>query len=429
MKRFYQLLMISLLIISLAVVSFGCTSKESAVNNNENENTQNGVTDPPKETVTIEFWHTYSDTETPIFEEQIIPLFEEKYPYIKVNSTKMPYDGLKQQVIAGVAGDAAPDLMRMDIIWVPEFAKLGALVPLDNLVNFSTLKDQLFPGPLATNFYNGKYYGLPLNTNTKVAIYNKALLAEAGLSEPPKTFDQLISAAETLKAKGKFGIGVGGVGPWGSLPYFWTLGGSITDDKYTKATGFLNSPDSIAALQKIVDLKEQGLIAPSLLGGEPGTWDGIKESYLMIEDGPWFFSILGDAVKDITTVATFPAGKGGSISVVGGEDLVMFSTSKHQEEAWTFMQFLMTEEPQILMSQTGLIPTNAKAANSEKVLSVPFIGPYIEQIKTAKPRTPHPSWGKIEETLTLYFEKAVRGELAVKDALDQAAQEIDGFLK
>lgn len=81
------------------------------------------------------------------------------------------------------------------------------------------------------------------------------------------------------------------------------------------------------------------------------------------------------------------------------------------------------------MSQTGLIPTNAKAANSEKVLSVPFIGPYIEQIKTAKPRTPHPSWGKIEETLTLYFEKAVRGELAVKDALDQAAQEIDGFLK
>jgi multiple sugar transport system substrate-binding protein len=35
----------------------------------------------------------------------------------------MPYEGLKQQVIAGVSGGEAPDLMRMDIVWVSEFGQ------------------------------------------------------------------------------------------------------------------------------------------------------------------------------------------------------------------------------------------------------------------------------------------------------------------
>lgn len=426
MKKTFQLILISVLIISLAAVSFGCTKQETTNQDSKNNDQKPEVKQEP---VTIEFWHTYSDTEDKIFNEQVIPLFEGKYPNIKVKATRMPYDGLKQQVIAGVAGNAAPDLMRMDIIWVPEFAKLGALVAVNNNEGFSEIKNQLFAGPLATNSYNGKYYGLPLNTNTKIAIYNKELLSQAGLSEPPKTFDQLIEASKVLKDKGMYGIGVGGTGPWGSLPYFWTLGGKITDDKYTKASGYLNSAESVAALGKIVELNNEGLIAPSIIGGEPGTWDGIKEKYLMIDDGPWFFSILGDSIMDITVSSTLPTGVGGSISVVGGEDLVMFTTSKHQTEAWTFMKFLMSEEPQISMAQTGLIPTNMKAANSEKVISVPFIKPYIEQLKTAMPRTPHPNWEKIQESLNLAFEKAVRGELSAKEALDQAAKEIDDFLK
>ncbi|WP_201024125.1 extracellular solute-binding protein [Tepidibacillus decaturensis] len=432
MKRFFQFMLITLLIVSMAAISFGCAKSEETTEGNNTGNEQTNASNQEetiKEPVTIEFWHTYSDTEEVIFNEQVLPLFEEKYPNIKVTSTRMPYEGLKQQVIAGVAGDAAPDLMRMDIIWVPEFAKLGALMSLDDMDGFGDVSGQLFPGPLATNYYNGKYYGLPLNTNTKVAIYNKELLAEAGLTEAPKTFDQLIEASKALKAKGKFGIGIGGTGPWGSLPYFWSLGGKITDENFTKASGYLNSPESIAALEKIVELNNEGLIAPTLLGGEPGTWDGVKEQYLMIDDGPWFYSILGDEALEITTPALMPEGDGGSVSVVGGEDLVMFNTTKHPEEAWTFMKFLMTEEPQKIMAQTGLIPTNQQAAGSTEVLSVPFIKPYIEQLKTAQPRTPHPNWVKIEESLDLAFGKAVRGEMGAKEALDQAAKEIDEFLK
>ncbi len=383
-----------------------------------------------KEPVTIEFWHTYSDKEEKVFNEQVIPLFEKKYPNIKVKLTRMPTEGLKQQVIAAAAGDAVPDLMRMDIVWLPEFAKLGALMSLDDKQGFADLKAKVFPGPLATNQYKGKYYGLPLNTNTKVAIYNKALLAELGLSEPPKTFDDLIKASETLKDKGKWGIGYSGTAPWGSLPYFWSLGGKITDDKYTKASGYLNSAESVAALEQIVKWYKDGIIGPSLLGKEPSTWDGIKKGqYLMIDDGPWFYSILGDEVVKGTVATPFPSGKGGSLSVVGGENLVIFKNSKHPNEGWTFMQFLLTDEPQTIMAQTGLIPTLKSAANSEKVQANPLNKPYIEQLKTAQPRTPSANWGKIEEALNAAVEKAVRGAATPQQALDEAAQKIDGFLQ
>jgi len=413
-------LALSMMVVLVMVSLTGCGSSD----------TSSEPTPTPSEPVTIEFWHTYSDTEEIVFNEQVIPAFEAKYPNIKVKSTRMPYDGLKQQVISAAAGNAAPDAMRMDIVWVPEFAKLGALESLDDKDGFNDIKAQTFEGPLATNYYNGQYYGLPLNTNTKVAIYNKDLLAAAGLAEPPKTFDELIDASKTVKAQGKYGIGIGGTGAWGILPYFWTLGGNVTDENNSKASGYLNSPESIAALEQIIQLYDDKLVAPTLLGGEPSTWDGMKQGdYLMIDDGPWFYSILGDEVKDKTVAAPLPTGKGGSTSVVGGEDVVMFKNGKHPDETWTFVKYLMSDEAQIMMAQTGLIPTTKSAANSEEVQSNELVKPYLTQLETAKPRTPSPSWGKIEESLNLAFEKAVRGEVSAKEALDAAAVQIDAFLQ
>ena len=49
----------------------------------------------------------------------------------------------------------------------------------------------MYPGPLATNLCDGHYYGLPLDTNTRVMMYNADTLAAAGLDAPPATFDDL----------------------------------------------------------------------------------------------------------------------------------------------------------------------------------------------------------------------------------------------
>jgi multiple sugar transport system substrate-binding protein len=397
----------------------------------------NTVKERPKEKVTIEYWHTYSDQEEKVLTEEIKPLFEKQNPGIELKLTRMPTENLKQQVIAGVSGNAAPDLMRMDIVWVPEFAKMGALADVSKMDSFNEVKSKLFEGPLATNFYNNSYYGLPVNTNTKVAIYNKKLLQEAGLNEPPKTMQELETAAKALQQKGYKGtIGAGGANMWALTPYFWSLGGKLTSDDYKKVDGIVNSPESVKALETLIRWKKDGIAAPTILGGEPGTWDGMKnDRYLLIDDGPWFYSILMNDKNekrnpmDYTVRALIPAGDGGTHSVIGGEDLVIFANSKHPKEAWTFAKWMMGEEPQKLMSKTGLIPTNKAAANDPKFLEVPFVKEYVKQMETALPRTPIPQWGEMEDILNKSFEKALRGEKDAKAALDDAAKQIEAVLK
>lgn len=403
----------------------GTKNKEAAAGNSKGK-------------VAVEYWHTYGEREETVLKEQIKPLFEKEHPDIELKLTRMPTEGLKQQVIAGVSGDAAPDLMRMDIVWVSEFAKMGALKDLSVMEGFEEVKNSVFEGPMSTNLYQGKYYGVPLNTNTKVAIYNKALLEKAGLQEAPKTMDEFVAAAKAAKEAGAKGsIGIGGVAQsWSWLPYFWSLGGKLTNDDFTKFDGFLNSPESIAAVEEIVKWHNDKLTAPTILGKEPGTWDGIKNNeYLMIDDGPWFYDILMNE-KDSkfkpleqTVRGLIPEGPGGSRSVIGGEDLVVFANSKHPEEAWTFAKWMLGEEPQKIMSETGMIPTNKVAANDPKFLEVPFVKEYVEQLKTALPRTPIPQWSEFDAILSLNFEKVIRGKMTVKEALDDAAKKGDALLK
>ena len=145
MKKWKQLFVI-MMVISLMFFTVACSSSNSSQTQTGGAVDSNKSSEA-KKPVTIEIWHTYSDAEEKVFNEQVIPLFEKEFPNIKVKSTRMPYDELKQQVIAGVAGEAAPDLMRMDIIWVPEFAKLGALEKLDDKEGFAEIKDQLLEAP------------------------------------------------------------------------------------------------------------------------------------------------------------------------------------------------------------------------------------------------------------------------------------------
>ncbi|RJX38886.1 extracellular solute-binding protein [Paenibacillus pinisoli] len=431
---------IALMALVLVLVMAACSGGNGGNNGssgNGGSGTDGGTDKPAGKKVTIEYWHTYSDAEEMVLTDKIKPAFEEAYPNIELKLTRMPYEGLKQQVIAGVAGDAAPDLMRMDIVWVPEFAAQNALMEVSKLDGFEELKGRVFEAPMATNYFNSGYYGVPVNTNTKVAIYNKATLAEAGLTEAPKTMDELVAAAETLKAKGKYGMGVSGIHAWGLAPWFWSLGGSITNDDYTKADGYLNSEASVKALQTIMDWNSKGLVLPVMLGGEPGTWDGIiSGEYLMSDDGPWFYSTkiaekeaTGFDPLEETVRALMPAGDGGSRSVIGGENLVMFANSKHPEEAWTFAKWMLTEEPQKIMAETGLIPSNKAAADAMKSMDIPFVDTYVEQLETALPRTPIPQWGEVEAIFNLAFEKAIRGESEPKAALDEAVKQIEAILK
>src|SRR6266536_2394103 len=287
-----------------------------------------------QKTTTITFWNAYSSDgpEVSRLNKVVIPYFEKLNPGIVVKDVPIPYDDLHQKLVTAVAGGQLPDLVRADIIWVPELANLGVLEPLDKtLPDFKAIASKVYPGPLATNYWKGRYYGLPLDTNTRTFNYSPAALQAAGLSSPPKTFAELKQDAAIAKSKGLYLYAESGTSGWNLLPWIWSAGGSLTNRTYTKASGYLNSPKSVAGIQMLVDMYKAGEMPNIILGGNGGlgTYDGINQGkYVSTLDGPWMFAIFGAAFKN-TQIAgtTVPAGPGGSVSVVGGEDIELTKSS------------------------------------------------------------------------------------------------------
>jgi multiple sugar transport system substrate-binding protein len=380
--------------------------------------------------VTVTYWHTYSDPETEQL-GKLIDMFEKDNPNIHIEATRYAYDDFKKALLTAIAGGQAPDVARMDIVWVPQFAKQGALLQLDQAMpDFKKIADAVFPGPLATTFWDSKYWGLPVNTNTQVLLWNQNLFDAAGIKEPPKTIKEFVDDACKLTSGTKqYGYAMGGTYFWAPAPLFYAMGGKVVDDKVTKATGFVNGKESVAAFQTLVDLYKKGCISPNLLGGGIGTAQGHATGlYAMIIDGPWMVDIYKKDFPDFkVNFAPIPAGADGKTSsVVGGEDIVVSATSKNQKEALTWASYLMSEKAQLFMAQVGVMPT-LKALTGNKELPA-YFEVFMKQLETAQARVAHPAWGEMDDAINAAFTKALKGDKSVQEALDEAAKTIDALL-
>jgi multiple sugar transport system substrate-binding protein len=417
------------LFLILILIFISACSNQSTTKSQKGDESQKGST---SETITLTFWHGYNPVETEHFEKNVVPKFEEKYPGVKIKSVAVPYDQFYQKLITAISGGTAPDLVRADLAWVPQLAKIDALEPLDELMeDFNSYKENVFPGTLSPNKWKDHYYGLPLDTNTRVLLWNKTLFDKAGIKEPPKTLDEFVSTIEKLSEKGKtWGYAEGGTGGWNVLPLIWSAGGEITDENMTKSSGYLNSPESVSLLEKLVELNKKGNLAPSILGGGLSTADGYaQDKYAMILDGPWMVPIFKEQYPNFEVkMSLVPEGKGGSVSVVGGEDIVLFKQSKHKKEAADFIRFMLSEETQLSMAEVGQIPVLQDLAESDYMKNHPYYGIFMEQLKTAKARTPHPEWNKIDTVISEAFQLALRGDKSPKEALDEAAKKVDAIL-
>ena len=92
------------------------------------------------------------------------------------------------------------------------------------------------------------------------------------------------------------------------------------------------------------------------------------------------------------------------------------------------MKFILTEEAQIPMVNAGMIPTMASNLDKVETSASPWMDAYLEQLKTAAPRTPSAEWPSIEEILNNTFESILRGTVPAQEGLDAAAAQIDLLL-
>ncbi len=386
--------------------------------------------------VTLTFWGSYGNggnsTQQDALNKVLIPAFEKEHPDIDVDYVDIPYDSLLQKLTTSAAGDELPDLVRADLGWVPQFADLGVLVPLSRQMDdFDELADATYPGVLATNLYEGEYYGLPLDTNTRVMVSNQAALDAAGLAAPPATFEELRALADAVKGTGTFAFAENKLQAWNIMPWIWSAGGDIADADLTTSTGFLDSDESVAGVQLLVDLYQEGAI-PNLIVGNEGataTSDGLPGGqYATILDGPWMQGVWSGQYPDFDPVySTVPAGDGGSVSVVGGEDIVLTQSSEHKEAAMEFIRFTQSEQFQIEMVKTGQMTVIPAFADQQSEIE-PFYATFAEQLETAKNRLAIPDASKADAILNDELLPAFEGTISVKEALSNAAAQIDELL-
>ena len=385
--------------------------------------------------VTINFWHHYSaqSAENETLMNDLIPKFESENPGIKVNAVSHEWAELHDKILVSASSQSLPDVARLDIAWLPEFEQMGVLVALDQeMPDFAEVAGALLDSALSTANIGGSYYALPLNTNSKILFYNTAMLEAAGV-EVPTTMDEWVEAVRKLSGTNANGQQIWGwnepaLSGWNICPFIWSFGGSLTNEEQTVATGYINSPETVKAVETFAMLVQEGALTGFNSGDIPMT-DGFGTGrYAMMLEGPWKTAELAGAYPDVAYgTAYMPAGEGGSISVLGGEDIAMFNTA-NREASWKFMQFMTGEYAETAMAKCGQIPVNKAALESDTVKNADY-APFIQAIETAKARPTVAAWSEMDNELTNAMTAVVNGEKTAQEAMDELAVVFDELLK
>ena len=140
MKKYNKLSKIALMA-AICLVAAGCgksqTISENTVNNEKSKAETSVIaksdSKTPTEETTINFWHHYSaqSPENETLTNILIPKFEEENPGIKVNAVSHEWADLHDKILISAKSDTLPDVARLDSAWIPEFQKMGILVPLN----------------------------------------------------------------------------------------------------------------------------------------------------------------------------------------------------------------------------------------------------------------------------------------------------------
>lgn len=435
MKRTAMKMLALLLLAAMLVACTACGQKAPASPSQQPvEENKAPVADAPQETVTINFWHHYSaqSAENETLTNVLIPQFEKENPGYKVNAVSHEWADLHDKILISASSNTLPDVARLDIAWVPEFQAMDILVPLNKeMEDFDQVAAKLLPSAMSTGVVKGDNYALALNTNTKILFYNVKALEEAGIAVPT-TMEELVEAVKALSGDNENGQQVWGLNEpdlagWNVCPWIWSFGGAITNEDCTKATGYLNSAETVAAIETLAELYNEGAFGGFNSGDIPMT-DGFGTNrYMMFLEGPWKSAEMDGAYPDFEYgTSDMPSGKGGSISVLGGEDIAMFN-SANREGAWKFMKFMTGAFAEEEMAKCGQIPVNTDALESDTVKAQPF-APFLKAITSAKARPQVATWSEIDNLLKVAVTDIIVNGADAQGTLDALAANVDALL-
>lgn len=375
---------------------------------------------------TLVFWTIGREGEAV---QKLLPEFEREHPDIRVVTQQLPLSAAHQKLLTAFAGDSTPDLTQLGNTWLPEFAALGALEPLQARVDASRViqPDDYFAAIWATNRIDGALYGVPWYVDTRLLFYRSDLLKAAGFATPPRNWREWRRALAALShpERGVYGILL----PTNEFEQLMSLALQQPDpllrddDRY----GNFESEGFKRALAFYVDIFRSRQ-APPITAMEAGNpWDEFGRGvYAFYFSGPWnigeFRQRLPATQQGDWSTAPLPGPDGAGVGAAGGSSLVIFRRSANKEAAWALIEYL--SRPQVqqrFYDLLGDMPARRSAWEGERLRSDPQVRAFREQLEHVKPTPAVPEWERIVNEMQLVAAEAVAGRLTV----DQAAAEID----
>jgi multiple sugar transport system substrate-binding protein len=397
---------------------------------------QTGCVSQASPKTTINFWAIGSEG------EQVASLvrdFERAHPEIDVRLQQMPWTAAHEKLLTAFAGDATPDVCQLGNTWIPEFAELGALQPLDIRVGRSQVihPDDYFPGLWETNRVRGELFGVPWYADTRVLFYRRDLLAAAGFNSPPETWRDWLTAMRQIKRNAgpsRYAL-LMPTNEWEQPTIFGLQTGSTLlrdDGRY----GSFSSPEFRHAFKFYVSLFAEGLAPPVRNTEVSNVWEEFERGYFaMYITGPWnigeFRRRLPAETQNQWATAPLPRPDSSpySVSQAGGCALVIFRRCEHQDAAWQLIEFLSQTAEQVKFYElTGNLPPRESAWKAEPLASEPRLAAFHEQLQhvVALPRVPE--WEQINTKIILAGQAVIAGEQSINAALADLDRQVDEIL-
>ncbi len=306
------------------------------------------------DTLTITFWD--GNWSEPAF-QQIQELWNEQHPDIELKAEFLIDNDQFTRYMLALQNGTAPDVVACAHDWVQTFATAGLLAPIDEYVEASGLDlSQFVQGAIDTCTVDGHLYGLPFRTETYALFYNKDILAAAGYTEPPQTWDEVLEIAAAVDSDDVAGYGLCGTNFSNfSFQYITMLRSSgqdiLTADNTASA---LDTPVAIQTAElyrKLADYAPTSMLENDNVANRTLFASGKVAMYMSgIYDAPEIEKANPDLNYACAMVPTANGAERGSI--LGGWSVAIPECSKNKEAAYMFVEFLTSPEVARLYTNT-----------------------------------------------------------------------------
>ncbi|MEN1940623.1 sugar ABC transporter substrate-binding protein [Luteimonas sp. MJ246] len=409
MARFHTGLAVVLLLAAVAGLAAGCAREAGDA------------------TTTVRFWAMGREAE---LVAQLLPDFQREHPRVRVELQAVPWSAAHEKLLTAYAADAMPDLLQLGNTWIPEFAALGALEPLQARIDASGTidPDDYFPGIRDTNVIDDTVLGVPWYVDTRLLFYRKDILRDAGVAALPRTWDEWAAAMAAVKrhvGPGRYAILL----PLNEFEPQLSLALQQPDPLLRErgTRGNFDSPGFRDALAFYVRMFDEGW-APVLSETQiSNVWDEFFRGYnAFYLSGPWnireFRRRAPAELADAWGTMPLPGPDGPGAGIAGGTSLVLPRGGTQGDAAWLLVEYLSRPGVQRRFhALSGNLPPRRSAWEHPELAGDPLAAAFRDQLERVEPTPKVLEWERIAQEMRLVTERVVRGGLAQ----DQAVRELD----